>query len=46
MRNSNTHSLTIKRNLQKCKSVFNAYNDLQYAYDLKLDNNPDTKRKH
>ena len=41
MRNSNTHSLTIKRNLQKCKSVFNAYNDLQYAYGLKLDSNPD-----
>ena len=41
MRNSNTHSLTIKRQLNKCKSVFNAYNELQYAYGLKLDNNTD-----
>ena len=41
MRNSNTHSLTIKRNLNKCKSVFNAYNDIQYAYGLRLDANPD-----
>ena len=39
MRNSNTHSLTIKRNLKKCKSIFNAYNELQYAYGLKLENN-------
>ena len=41
MRNRNTHSLTIKRNLNKCKSVFNAYNDIQYAYGLRLDANPD-----
>ena len=41
MRNSRTHSRTIKRNLNKCKSVFNAYNDLQYTYGLKLENNPD-----
>ena len=41
MRTSNTHSLTIKRQLNNCKSVFNAYNELQYAYGLKLDNNTD-----
>lgn len=41
MRNSNTHSVTLKRQLKKCQVVFNAYNDIQYAYGIKLDSNPD-----
>ena len=32
MRNSKTHSVTMKKKLTKCQTVFNAYNDLQYAY--------------
>ena len=41
MRNSKTHSVTIKKQLNKCKTVFNAYNDIQYAYGISLDNNND-----
>ena len=41
MRNSKTHSVTMKKKLTKCQTVFNAYNDLQYAYGTKLDNNQD-----
>ena len=41
MRNSNTHSLTMKKKLKKDKSIFYAYNELQYRYGIKLDDNPD-----
>ena len=41
MRNSKTHSKTLKRRLSKCQTVFYAYNDIQYAYGIRLDNNPD-----
>ena len=39
MRNSKTHSVTMKKKLIKCQSVFNAYNEIQYAYGDVLDNN-------
>ena len=45
MRNSKTHSVTMKKKLTKCQTVFNAYNDLQYAYGTKLDNNQDRHYK-
>ena len=32
MRNSKTHSQTIKRNLLKCKNIFYAYSELQLRY--------------
>ena len=41
MRNSKTHSVTIKKQLAKCKSVFHAYNDIQYAYGIRLDSHND-----
>lgn len=41
MRNSKTHSVTIKKQLNKCRSVFNSYNSIQYAYGIKLDSNAD-----
>lgn len=41
MRNSKTHSITMKKKLKKCQSTFNAYNELQYAYGIKLDDNED-----
>ena len=41
MRNSKTHSVTIKKQLNKCKTVYTAYNDIQYAYGISLDNNND-----
>ena len=41
MRNSNTHSLTMKKKLKKSKTTFNAYNELQYRYGIKLDESPD-----
>jgi hypothetical protein len=37
MRNKNTHSITLKKKLNKCKTVFYAYNDLQYKYGDNLD---------
>ena len=39
MRNKNTHSITLKKKLNKCKSIFYAYNDLQYKYGSELDAN-------
>jgi len=39
MRNKNTHSVTLKKKLNKCKSIFYAYNDLQYKYGDYLDGN-------
>ena len=41
MTNCNTHSLTMKKKLKKSKTTFNAYNELQYRYGIKLDDNPD-----
>jgi hypothetical protein len=41
MRNSKTHSKTLKRRLSKCQTVFYAYNDIQYAYGIRLDSNQD-----
>ncbi len=41
MRSSKTHSVTIKKQLSKCRSVFNSYNNIQYAYGIKLDSNAD-----
>ncbi len=41
MRNSKTHSMTMKKKLTKCQSVFNAYNDIQYSYGIALDKNND-----
>ena len=37
MRNKNTHTITLKKKLSKCKAVFNAYNDLQYKCGDYLD---------
>ena len=39
MRNKNTHSVTLKKKLSKCKGIFYAYNDLQYKYGEQLDSN-------
>jgi len=41
MRNSKTHSVTIKKKLDKCQSVFHAFNEIQYTYGIKLDGNTD-----
>ena len=40
MRNSKTHSVTLKKKLEKSQSTFIAYNELQYALGNKLDSNP------
>lgn len=39
MRNKNTHSIALKKKLSKCKSIFCAYNDLQFKYGECLDAN-------
>ena len=39
MRNKNTHSVTFKKKLIKCKLIFYAYNELQYKYGDVLDCN-------
>ena len=36
MRNSKTHSVTMKKKLIKCQSVFNAYNEIQLSQDYDL----------
>ena len=41
MRNKNTHTITLKKKLNKCKAIFHAYNDLQYKYGEHLDENND-----
>lgn len=41
MRNKNTHSVTLKKKLNKCKGIFHAYNGLQYKYGEYLDGNSD-----
>ncbi len=37
MRNKNSHTVTIKKKLSKCRLIFFAYNDLQYKYGCQLD---------
>ena len=39
MRNKKTHSLTFKKKLNKSKSIFRAYNELQFKYGEELDSN-------
>ena len=41
MRNKKTHSLTFKKKLNKSKSIFRAYNELQLKYGEELDSNDD-----
>ncbi|MBD5584212.1 MAG: hypothetical protein HDQ88_03950 [Clostridia bacterium] len=41
MRNKSTHSVTLKKKLNKCRCIFYAYNDLQYKYGEYLDGNND-----
>ena len=41
MRNSKTHSKTLKRKLDKCKNVFQAYNDIQFKYGILLNDKKD-----
>lgn len=41
MRNKNTHTVTLKKKLSKCTSIFYAYNDLQYKCGDYLDANKD-----
>lgn len=41
MRNKNTHSITLKKKLNKCAAVFNAYHELQYEYGERLDADPE-----
>ena len=41
MRNSKTHSKTLKKKLSKCKTIFHAYNELQYKYVNILDERED-----
>ena len=37
MRNSNSHTRTIKTKLDKSKNIFHAYSDIQFKYGKKLD---------
>ncbi len=37
MRNKNTHSVTMKKKLSKCRLIFYAYSELQYKYGCQLD---------
>ena len=37
MRNIKTHSKTMKKKLNKCKTIFYAYNELQFKYGNFLD---------
>ena len=39
MKNIKTHSITYKKKLNKCKTIFKAYNTIQFAYGEELDNN-------
>ena len=41
MRNKKTHSLTFKKKLNKSKSIFRAYSDIQLKYGEELDSNDD-----
>lgn len=41
MRNRNNHSVTFKKQLNKCGRVFRAYNELQLKYGSLLDLNDD-----
>lgn len=39
MRNIKTHSVTYKKKLNKCKTIFKAYNPIQFSYGNELDSN-------
>ena len=41
MRNTKTHSKTLKKKLNKCRGVFYAYNDIQFRYGEVLDKRND-----
>ena len=41
MRNSKAHTKTLKKKLNKCKTIFYAYNDVQFKYGDVLDNRKD-----
>ena len=41
MRNTKTHNTTIKKKLNKCKTIFHAYNDIQFRYGDVLDKRED-----
>ena len=43
MRNSKSHTKTIRKKLTKCESIFNAFNDLQFKYGIELDKKEDIK---
>ena len=42
MRNTKTHNKTIKKKLNKCRTIFHAYNDIQFRYGEVLDKREDT----
>ena len=41
MRNSKSHTITLKKKLNKCKGTFYAYNDIQFRYGDVLDKRED-----
>ena len=41
MRNSKSHTITLKKKLNKCKDTFYAYNDIQFRYGDVLDKRED-----
>ena len=41
MRNTKTHNKTIKKKLNKCKTIFHEYNDIQFRYVEVLDKRSD-----
>jgi len=41
MRNINTRTKTMKKRLKKCKTIFYAYNDIQFKYGDVLDDRSD-----
>ena len=41
MRNTKTHSKTMKKKLNKCRNIFYAYNDIQFKYGDVLDQRND-----
>ncbi len=41
MRNKNSHTKTIKTKLNKCKTIFYSYSDIQLSYGKELDERDD-----
>lgn len=39
MRNRKSHSLTLKKKLNKCKGIFRAFSELQFKYGDELESN-------